>query len=66
MILGDVVISFYCLIHVIHSLKKVPVTPDKNWKYVGKTNPVPLKDVPILVKEMRESFFTHKYLFLYQ
>ena len=43
-----------------------PVTPDKDWKYVGKTNPVPLKDVPILVKEMRESFFTHKYLFLYQ
>lgn len=27
---------------------------------MGKTNPVPLGDVPILVKEMRESFFTHK------
>lgn len=38
----------------------VPVTPDKEWKYVGKTAPVPLSDVPILVKEMRESFFTHK------
>ena len=43
------------------SLKNVPVTPDKAWKYVGKTAPVPLEDVPILVKEMRESFFTHKY-----
>ena len=38
----------------------MPVTPDKAWKYVGKTAPVPLEDVPILVKEMRESFFTHK------
>lgn len=34
--------------------------PDGNWKYVGKVAPVPLSDVPILVKEMRESFFTHK------
>lgn len=42
------------------SLKNVPVAPDKAWKYVGKTAPVPLEDVSILVKEMRESFFTHK------
>lgn len=43
-------------------MKDVKVTPDKQWKYVGKTAPVPLCDVPILVKEMRESFFTHKCL----
>ena len=46
---------------VSYSLKRVLVTPDKKWKYVGKTNPVPLVDVSILVKEMRESFLTHKY-----
>ncbi|KNB41599.1 hypothetical protein JH06_4956 [Blastocystis sp. subtype 4] len=41
-------------------LKDVPVTPDKNWKIVGKTNPVTIEQIPLLVKEMRESFFTHK------
>ena len=42
------------------SLKRVPITPDKNWQIVGKTNPVTLDQVPLLVKEMRESFLTHK------
>ena len=49
---------------IICRLKKVPVTPDKQWKYVGKTDPVSLSDVPTLVKEMRESFFTHKYVYV--
>lgn len=43
------------------SLKRVPITPDKYWQIVGKTNPVTLDQVPLLVKEMRESFLTHKY-----
>ena len=41
-------------------LKDVPVTPDKNWKIVGKTNPVTIEQIPLLVKEMREYFFPHK------
>ena len=45
---------------VMCRLKDVPVTPDKDWKIVGKTNPVTIEQIPLLVKEMRESFFTHK------
>ena len=46
--------------HFMCSLKRVPVTPDKDWQIVGKTNPVTLDQIPLLVKEMRESFLTHK------
>ena len=41
-------------------LKDVPVTPYKNWKIVGKTNTVKIEQIPLLVKDMIESFFTHK------
>ena len=47
-------------VRVMCRLKDVPVTPDKDWKIVGKTNPVTIEQIPLLVKEMRESFFTHK------
>lgn len=53
---------FVRVVILLYRLKDVPVTRDGNWEIVGKKEPIPLEKVPLLVKEMRESFFTHKWV----